>query len=57
MDVLIKRGTPIPYTSSQLYSTVYDNQTEMVIDIYEGQNTFIKYNHLLKKSKIFIDLG
>ena len=52
MDVIIKRGTPIPYTSSQLYSTVYDNQTEMVIDIYEGENTFIKYNHLLKKSKI-----
>ena len=52
MDVIIKRGTPIPYNDSKSYSTVHDNQTGMVIDIYEGENTFIKYNHLLKKSKI-----
>ena len=52
MSVIIKRGTPIPYTGSSSYSTVADNQTSMVIDIYEGENTFIKYNHLLKKSNI-----
>ena len=52
MSVIIKRGTPIPYAGSQSYFTASDNQTGMVIDIYEGENTFIKYNHLLKKSSI-----
>ena len=52
MSVIIKRGSPIPYTYSHTYSTVEDNQTEMIIDIFEGENTFVKYNHLLKKSKI-----
>jgi len=52
MDIIIKRGTHIPYTCSKTYSTDYDNQTEMEINVYEGENTFIKYNHLLKKSKI-----
>ena len=52
MSVIIKRGTPIPYSGSETYSTADDNQTGMVIDIYEGENTFIKYNHLLKKSNI-----
>ena len=52
MSVIIKRGTPIPYSGSQIYSTASDNQTAMKIDIYEGENTFVKYNHLLKKSNI-----
>ena len=52
MDVIIKRGTLFPYISSKEYYTDYDNQTEMEIDIYEGESTFIKYNHLLKKCKI-----
>ena len=52
MSVIIKRGTPIPYTGSQTYTTVENNQTEMTIDIYEGENNFIKNNHLLKKSEI-----
>ena len=52
MSVIIKRGTPIPYTGSQTYATVADNQTTVKIEIFEGENTFIKYNHLLKKSFI-----
>ena len=52
MSVIIKRGTPIPYSGSEVYSTNADDQTGMVIDIYEGENIFVKYNHLLKKSQI-----
>ena len=52
MSVIIKRGTPIPYTGSQIYETASDNQTVVKIEIYEGENTFIKNNHLLKKSYI-----
>ena len=49
MDVIIKRGALIPYMGSKTYSTVYDNQTGMMFDIYEGDNNFVKYNHLLTK--------
>ena len=52
MSIIIKKGSPIPYSNSQTYYSVSDNETNMVIDIYEGENTFVKYNHLLKKSQI-----
>ena len=52
MDIIIKRGTHFPYINFKEYYTEYDNQTEMMIDIYEGENIFIRYNHLLKKMKI-----
>ena len=52
MDVILKKGTPMNYSNSKEYSSVCDNQKEMAIDIYEGENAFVKYNHLLKKSTI-----
>ena len=52
MSVIIKRGTHIPCSISQKYFTVSDNQTTMKIDIYEGENNFVKYNHLLKQRDI-----
>ena len=52
MDVIIKRGTYFPVNAKKTYRTTFDNQTEMMIDIYEGENNFVKYNHLLKKSTI-----
>ena len=52
MIVIIKRGSPIPYSDSETYSNAEDNQTGMIIDIYEGENNFVKYNHVLKKSYI-----
>ena len=52
MSVIIKRGTHIPCSISHKYFTVSDNQTTMKIDIYEGENNFVKYNHLLKQRNI-----
>ena len=52
MSVIIKRGTHIPYSNSKTYFSVKNDQTEMRIDIYEGENIFLKYNHLLKKYNI-----
>ncbi len=37
MDVLIKRNTPIPITEVRSYSTVYDNQENVEIKIYQGE--------------------
>jgi L1 cell adhesion molecule like protein len=47
MSVIIKRNTPIPTKLTKTYSTVYDNQTEMSIGVYEGERTLIKNNNLL----------
>ena len=52
MDIIIKRGTHIPITNYQTYSTAHENQDSMSINIYEGEKKFVKYNHLLKKSNI-----
>ena len=52
MSFIIERGTPLPIELSKSYSTVCDNQKEMTINIYEGENAFVKNNHLLRKSKI-----
>ena len=36
MDIIIKRGTHIPITNYQTYSTAHENQDSMSINIYEG---------------------
>ena len=53
MSVIIKKGTDIPTSVfSRDYYSVVDNQKEMSIDIYEEENIFVKYNHLLAKKTI-----
>ena len=52
MAIIIKRGERIPTFNLKTYSTVYDNQESMSINIYEGEKKFTKYNHLLKKCTI-----
>jgi heat shock protein 5 len=47
MSVIIKRGTTIPTQSSHIYHTTKDNQRIMVIDVYEGERSRTKDNHLL----------
>ena len=47
MSVLIKRGTTIPTESSSTYHTVEDNQRKMTIDVFEGERSLVKDNHLL----------
>ena len=53
MSVIIKKGTDIPTSVfSRDYYSVVDNQKQMSIDIYEEENIFVKYNHLLAKKTI-----
>eukprot|EP00759_Apiculatamorpha_spiralis_P027066 PhF_6_TR30106/c0_g1_i2/m.43932/K03283/HSPA1s; heat shock 70kDa protein 1/2/6/8 len=48
-DVLIPRNSPIPCSVTKTYSTIEDNQTEVEIEIYEGERPKVSQNHLLGK--------
>ena len=52
MSVIIKRGESIPCTKIRHYITVEDNQESVPIIVYEGENTYVKYNHMLKKKEL-----
>ena len=47
MKVIIKRGTKIPCSNMITYTTYEDNQKEIKINIFEGENQYVKYNHEL----------
>ncbi|CAF0731518.1 unnamed protein product [Adineta steineri] len=47
MRALIKRNTTTPTRQTQQITTDWDNQSDIVIKVYEGDHTMAKDNHLL----------
>ena len=47
MDIIIKRNTQIPILRKKTYQTSCDNQNNVLINVYEGENQNIKKNHLI----------
>ena len=47
MSIIIKRSTKIPFTQTKTYQTSQDNQSDVYINIFEGERKYTKYNHKL----------
>jgi molecular chaperone DnaK len=42
---IVHRNTPLPASRSEVFYTVYDNQTEVEIEVYQGENEDVRLNH------------
>lgn len=46
-DPIIEKNSPIPIKNSKIYYTVVDNQTDVHLQVYQGEEEFVKDNHLV----------
>lgn len=42
---IIRRGTPLPASRSEMFQTACDNQEQVEIDIYQGEHEDVQRNH------------
>lgn len=52
MSKIIKRSTPLPEERSEIYVTTADNQTEALIEVFEGEDDITTNNLCLDKFRI-----
>jgi L1 cell adhesion molecule like protein len=52
MSVVIPRNTTNPVKKEQIYTTLYDNQTAVLIQVYEGEGALTEDNNLLGKFRL-----
>jgi len=46
-DVVIPKNTPIPVKRTKIYTTAYDNQTVVTVEVYQGERKIASQNRLL----------
>jgi molecular chaperone DnaK len=49
---IIRRNTPLPASRSELFHTYRDRQTEVEIDVYQGESDDVRRNHRVGKFMI-----
>src|SRR5262249_19527817 len=42
---IIQRNTPLPASRSEMFYTIYDRQSEVEIDVYQGESEDVRHNH------------
>ncbi|KAB1217886.1 Heat shock cognate 70 kDa protein [Morella rubra] len=53
MSVVIPRNTPIPAKMESGYTTVFDKQTEALVEVYEGERALVEDNNWLGEFTLF----
>jgi molecular chaperone DnaK len=46
-SVIIPKNTTIPVTRAEQFTTVFDRQDKVSIQVYQGEHEWVKHNHLL----------
>lgn len=54
MSILIERNTSLPASREKRYYTSYDNQTEGVVNVYQGENYYAEDNLSLGQIKLHV---
>jgi molecular chaperone DnaK len=49
---ILHRNTPLPTSRSEVFHTVYDRQTEVEIEVYQGESDDIRHNHRIGRFRI-----
>lgn len=48
-EAIIRKNTTIPVTRSKNFYTTYDNQTVVSIEVYQGEQKWVRHNHFLNE--------
>src|SRR5207244_1463140 len=49
---IIERNTPLPGSRSEVFYTVFDSQTEVEIEVYQGESEDVRLNHEVGRFRI-----
>jgi molecular chaperone DnaK len=49
---ILHRNTPLPASRSEVFYTAYDNQTEVEIEVYQGENEDVRLNHEVGRFRV-----
>jgi molecular chaperone DnaK len=49
---IVRRNTPLPATRSEAFATLYDGQRIVEVEVFQGENDDVRFNHRIGNFKI-----